>query len=260
MSWEYILPEDDYRLYRENISLLEEQVVNHFPDIYKAPEILSAIRKVPRHLFVNESYKYLAYTDNALPTYRGLTTSAPSVIAEMIYNVGISGGEKLLEIGTGMGYEAAVLSEMGVRVFTIEIDGGLALKANRVLVLLGYKVDRTLISETEKRKNVVRYGKIRKFSPHRGTIDLFMGNGQRGLKKYSPFKGIILAASVFSYKDIACLTSQLSENGGKLVVPVGGRHEQYLYTFERREGKMNVSVLKGVTFDFVRLVVSSEVE
>jgi len=260
MSWEYILPEDDYRLYRENISLLEEQVVNHFPYIYKAPEILSAIRKVPRHLFVNESYKYLAYTDNALPTYRGLTTSAPSVIGEMIYNAGISGGEKLLEIGTGMGYEAAVLSEMGVRVFTIEIDGGLALKANRVLVLLGYKVDRTLISETEKRKNVVRYGKIRKFFPHRGTIDLFMGNGQRGLKKYSPFKGIILAASVFSYKDIACLISQLSENGGKLVVPVGGRHEQYLYTFERREGKMNVSVLKGVTFDFVRLVVSSEVE
>ena len=120
-GWTGILAEDDYRFYGENISLLEEQVIGKFPDSYQNTGILSAIRNVPRHLFVNKSYRSLAYTDNALPTCGGLTTSAPSVVAEMIFHCGAERGQRLLEIGTGTGYEAAMLSEMGVRVFSVEM-------------------------------------------------------------------------------------------------------------------------------------------
>jgi len=109
MSWQDILQEDDYRFYKENISLLEDQVVQKFKENYKDPSIISAIRNVPRHLFVNQGYKKLAYTDNAFPTCNCMTTSAPSVIAEMIYYAGVKKGDKVLEIGTGTGYQAAGL-------------------------------------------------------------------------------------------------------------------------------------------------------
>ena len=84
------------------------------------------------------------YTDNALPTCGSLTTSAPSVIARMIFQSGVSKGEQLLEIGTGTGYQAAVLAEMGVKVYTIEIDGSAVQTAGRILVRLGYKMDKRL--------------------------------------------------------------------------------------------------------------------
>ena len=67
MNWEHILLEEDYSLYRRNITLLEEQVIHHFPEFHQTPEILTAIRNVPRHMFVNRSYRYMAYTDNAIP-------------------------------------------------------------------------------------------------------------------------------------------------------------------------------------------------
>lgn len=152
MSWQEVLSEEDIRLYRDNVALLEEQVINRFPHAYEAPDILRGIRAVPRHLFVHRGYRCLAYTDNAFPTSRGLTTSAPSVIAEMIFHSGIRRGGRLLEIGTGTGYEAAVLAEMGVHVLSIEIDRTVAVLANRVLCRLGYKLDRTIRNRVELEK------------------------------------------------------------------------------------------------------------
>jgi hypothetical protein len=96
MSWEQILSEDDFRLYRENIPLLEEQVIERFAHAHDAPDVLRGIRSAPRHLFVHGEYRYLAYSDNAFPTCCGLTTSAPSVIAEMIFHSGIHRGGRLL--------------------------------------------------------------------------------------------------------------------------------------------------------------------
>lgn len=113
MSWEQILSEDDFRLYRENISLLEEQVIERFSHAHEAPDILRGIRSVPRHLFVQGEYRYLAYSDNAFPTCCGLTTSAPSVITEMIFHSGIHGGGRLLEIGTGTGTSRLSISLRG---------------------------------------------------------------------------------------------------------------------------------------------------
>ena len=113
ISWEAILSSEDLDLYRHNIRLLQEQVAQRFPHGPAAQDILQAIGLVPRHLFVHAGFRFFAYTDNACPTCGALTTSAPSVIAEMIYRSRVRSGGRLLEVGTGTGYQAAVLAEMG---------------------------------------------------------------------------------------------------------------------------------------------------
>jgi len=220
------LSEDDERLFKSNICLLEDQVAGHFPDVLKAPEILSAIGKVPRHLFADPSYKYLAYTDNALPTAAGLTTSAPSVIAEMMYHSGVHASSKVLEVGTGTGYEAAVLAALGCRVFSIEIDTGLYRKAVVLLNRLGFS-------------DVVLYNR----------------NGKDGCPEHAPFSSIIVAASAASVDILKPLFGQLSENQGRLTAPVGPRQAQELIIVERR-GKNDFHMFReeGVTYDFVRLI------
>ncbi len=252
MFREHILDEDDYRLYRNNISLLEDQILNHFPEAYKTPEILSAIRRVPRHLFVNASYRYLAYTDNAFPTLSGLTTSAPSVIAEMISHLRVGRGDRVLEIGTGTGYQAAVLCEMGIKVFSVEIDKHLANTANGILIRLGYKLNRQKGSNTK--EEIRQYSNMKALFPRRGTLNLFIGNGRYGLYEHSPFRGIILAASIPDQRQIDHLTNQLSEEGGRLVVPIGRRDEQILHILEKKRGKMTLYKVEGTTFSFIRLI------
>lgn len=257
MSLQHILSEDDYRFYKENISSLEERIVDNFPEAYINPDILSAVRKVPRHLFVNPGYGSLAYTDNALPTIGGMTTSAPSVIGEMIFGVGISRGDRLLEIGTGTGYEAAVLAEMGVRVFSIEVDGSLAKKANRTLTFLGYKIDQTIEQEIERKECIRRYNKIKSSFPGRGSVEIFWGNGQNGLEAQAPFKSIIVAASIAHVNLVEKLFSQLSQNGGRLIVPIGPRHRQNMHIFERNGKHVRTFVSGGTSYDFVRMKVEN---
>jgi protein-L-isoaspartate(D-aspartate) O-methyltransferase len=249
MSWEFVLSQDDYRLFRNNISLLEERVTQNFPDGYKDPAILSAIRNVPRHLFVNASYKFLAYTDNALPTLGGLTTSAPSVIARMIFQAGVSRGDRVLELGTGTGYQAAVLAEMGVKVYTIEIDRPVAEAANRVLAQLGYKIDK------RSKQGPRRYREIQRHFRQREPIEQFWGNGRNGLAERSPFDGIIVAASVPHLAQIRHLAAQLSKAGGRLVAPVGDRLDQTLCIVERKGDRLRCHALEGVSFQFLRMVV-----
>lgn len=254
MSWEEILKPDDYRLYRENISLLEDQVIQKFPDNYKDPCIVSAIRNIPRHFFVNQSYKSLAYTDNAFPTCNGMTTSAPSVIAKMIYYTGVKRGDRVLEIGTGTGYQAAVLSEMGIHVFSFEIDRKIINTANKILVFLGYKTDEQVSNETKRKQMLLYYNKLKALFPARGKIRLFYGNGQNGLETFSPFHGIIIAAAISHLKHISHLVPQLSPSGGRLIVPVGDRLEQQMYIIEKNNRKVRTYILKRISFQFVRMV------
>ena len=227
MSLDHMPAEDDRRLYRENISLLEEQVINRFPDAYERPEILRAIRTVPRHLFVHPDYRYLAYTDNAFPTKHGLTTSAPSVIAEFIRQSGAARGARVLEIGTGTGYEAALLSEMGAHVVSVEADRAVARESERVLGLLGYVEG--------------------------GRIELRTGNGRSGAPDRAPFHAVIVAAAARKTEDLTQLLRQLRD-GGRLVAPIGPREGQMLHIFERRGGRVSDSVLEKVSFSFVPLV------
>lgn len=252
MSWEFVLSEDDYRLFRNNITLLEERVAQNFPESHRNPAILSAIRSVPRHLFVNPSYKFLAYSDNALPTSGGLTTTAPSVVARMILQAGVARGDRVLEIGTGTGYQAAVLAEMGVKVCTIEIDRPVAETADRVLVALGYKIDK------RSKAGRMRSMEIKSYFPLREPIEQFWGNGRNGLPERAPFDGIIVAASVPHLQQLRSLANQLSASGGRLVVPVGDRLDQTLHIIERRGGKITCDWLEGVSFQFLRLVTGED--
>jgi protein-L-isoaspartate(D-aspartate) O-methyltransferase len=176
------------------------------------------------------------------------------VIAEVIFHSGIERGQKLLEIGTGTGYEAAVLAEMGVRVFSVEVDKHLARNANQLLVDLGYKVDKTERDE-RKIKEMQRgfYEKRRRF-PLRGTIELYEGNGRLGMKKRSPYNGIILAASVPDIGYVDPMLCQLSVHGGRLVVPAGKHDDQTLHIVERERNRYRISVVEGVSFDFARLL------
>jgi len=254
MPWQDILQEDDYRFYKENISLLEDQVVQKFKENYKDPSIISAIRNVPRHLFVNQGYKKLAYTDNAFPTCNCMTTSAPSVIAEMIYYAGVKKGDKVLEIGTGTGYQAAVLAEMGIKVFSIEIDKKIVQTANKILIDLGYKIDEQLKDKEKAKQMRKRYHHIRAQFPIRGKIKLFCGNGQLGLKEYAPFKAIIIAASLSHLKHLNDLVRQLSAHTGRLIVPIGDRIEQQMYIVEKKNRQIKTFILEGITFQFVRMI------
>jgi protein-L-isoaspartate(D-aspartate) O-methyltransferase len=254
LSWQEILKPDDVRLYKENISLLEDQVIQKFPDSYKDPDIVAAIRKVPRHFFVNQRYKHLAYSDNAFPTCNGMTTSAPSVIAKMIYYTGVKKGDRVLEIGTGTGYQAAVLSEMGIHVFSFEIDKAIIKTANKILVSLGYKIDQQVSNEIKRKEMIAYYNKINRIFPGRGKIRLFYGNGQKGLEPYAPFHGIIIAAALSHLKHIHTLIQQLSPSGGRLIVPVGDRIEQQMHIIEKNNRKIRIFVLKRISFQFVRMV------
>lgn len=252
MSREQILL-DDFRLYRENISLLEEQVIERFNRLYEAPDILRGIRRVPRHPFIHREYRYLAYTDNAFPTFCGLTTSAASVIGTMIFHSGIRRGGRLLEIGTGTGYEAAVLAEMGVHVFTMEVDKTEGSTANRILSRLGYKVDNTIRDPTRRDEAKRAHLRIRGQFPQRGKIKLFIGNGAAGLPDHAPYDAIIVAAAVRRLEDIAALPGQL-RIGGRLLYLYGDRNAQTLCIQERQNERLITSALEGVSFEFLPLI------
>lgn len=240
MPWKGILNEDDLLTYHANIGLMVEQVLERFAPPSGAAFILGALRRVPRHLFVHGAYRPLAYTDRALPTLGGLTTSAPSVIAEMIYLSGVRSRDRLLEIGSGTGYAAAILSEMGVDVRSIEVDERLANEANRILVLLGYKPDEST-GAGWKTESLARYRAIAARFPHRGAVHLYVGNGRRGLQAHAPYRAIIVAAAVRSLDLLSELIPQLSPHGGRLIAPVGGPTEQLLRIVERVGARTRVT-------------------
>lgn len=152
------------------------------------PDVLSAMRAVPRHRFVPEGWQDSAYADHPLPIGHGQTISQPYVVALMTEALGVDPGDRVLEIGTGSGYQAAVLAEMGLEVFSIEIIPELAEQAEKVLGDLGYRVQ-------------VR------------TAD-----GYFGWPEESPFDAVIVTAAPDHVPQP--LVEQL-EPGGAMVIPVG---------------------------------------
>ena len=254
---EHLFSEDEIRFFRRNISGLEEQICSRFSDWSANPAIMAAVRRVPRHLFVARNYRALAYTDNALPTSGGMTTTAPSVVVEMIRSVGIRSGQKLLEIGTGTGYEAAVLAEMGVRVCSVEIDRGLARTATATLSSLGYLRHDDADTGVD---TGAGNAKIRMRGAG-GNVEVVYGNGITGVSDIdeigddSRFQGILVAASVPDKRQLRQLSNLLSSNRGRMVAFVGGRHAQRMHDFERNGDRLLVRVREDDTFDFVRAVI-----
>jgi protein-L-isoaspartate(D-aspartate) O-methyltransferase len=180
------------------------------------PEVLRAMGRVPRHLFVDEALLDRAYGDGALPIGHGQTISQPLMVATMTEALQLEGTEKVLEIGTGSGYQTAVLAEIAERVFSIERVAPLYRRARALLDRLGY---------------------------HR--VILRHGDGTLGWGDHAPYDAILVTAGAPHVP--GALRDQLAE-GGRLVVPVGDRSLQSLVRITRRREGDRREELGGCIF------------
>lgn len=162
----------------------------------KDEKVLAAIGKVPRHLFMDSSFIQFAYKDQAFPIGAGQTISQPFTVAMQTHLLQIEQRDKILEVGTGSGYQAAVLLEMGATVYTIERQRELYLKTQSILPQIGY------------------------------NPKFFYGDGYKGLPTYGPFDKIIITAGAPVIPEE--LLNQLKV-GGRMVIPMGPREKQTMY-------------------------------
>ncbi len=162
----------------------------------KDDKVLAAIAKVPRHLFMDSSFLQFAYKDQAFPIGAGQTISQPFTVAMQTYLLQVERYDKILEVGTGSGYQAAVLLELGATVYTIERQRELYLKTQSILPQIGY------------------------------NPKFFYGDGYKGLPTYGPFDKIIITAGAPVIPED--LLSQLKV-GGRMVIPMGPREKQTMY-------------------------------
>lgn len=185
----------------------------------KDSEVLRAIEAVPRHFFLDSSFLEFAYDDKPFPIGAGQTISQPYTVAFQTELLKVKKGEKILEIGTGSGYQACVLIELGAKVYSIERQKSLFVKTKEFLPSIGYK------------------------------LNLFYGDGYKGLPSYAPFdKVIVTAGAPFIPQP---LIKQL-KIGGILVIPVG-EDVQVMTTITKISATENVTKEHG-TFKFVPLL------
>lgn len=182
--------------------------------------ILKAMDNVPRHIFMDSSFISFSYSDQAFPIGAGQTISQPYTVAFQTSLLEISPMDKVLEVGTGSGYQTAVLLEMGAKVYTIERQRELFLKAQSALKLMGYK-------------------------PY-----VFYGDGYEGIPAYQPFDKILVTAAAPEVPEK--LLDQL-KIGGRLVIPVGGTEGQSMVKIVRESEKKFVRSEHGA-FAFVPLL------
>jgi protein-L-isoaspartate(D-aspartate) O-methyltransferase len=179
--------------------------------------VLEVLGKVPRHLFVSPAYRDQAYEDYPLPIEEGQTISQPYIVALMTQCLGLKSGEKVLEIGTGSGYQAAVLAKIGARVFSIDINERLAAQAARTLRALGYD-----------------------------EVQVRCGDGYQGWPEEAPFDAVIVTCAAPEVPP--ALIEQLGE-GGRLVIPLGSaRHFQTLTLLIKEGGRLQKKAISDVRF------------
>lgn len=167
--------------------------------------VLDAIGKVPRHVFFDNALLEHAYQDKAFPIGEGQTISQPYTVAFQTEKLEIKTGDKVLEIGTGSGYQACILLEMGAKVYTIEYNKKLYEKTKAFLPTMGYK-------------------------PY-----FFLGDGSKGLPAKAPYDKIIVTAGAPVVP--SALTDQLAENG-ILIIPVGNRERQVMMRISKKNGEL----------------------
>jgi protein-L-isoaspartate(D-aspartate) O-methyltransferase len=204
---------DPASLEHERNKMVDEQLLARG---IKDLRVLAAMRKVPRHLFLEEALRCQAYGDHPLPIGEKQTISQPYIVALMTEALELKGREKVLEIGTGSGYQTAILAALADMVYSIERVPSLVYKARKVLDEIGLF-----------------------------NINIRMGDGTKGWPEESPFDAIIVTAA--SPEIPPPLPEQLTI-GGRLVVPVGGRYSQDLIRVERTEKALIQTNLGGCRF------------
>jgi protein-L-isoaspartate(D-aspartate) O-methyltransferase len=198
---------------KARLKMVEEQIISRG---IKDPELIAAMKKIPRHLFVEEALQSQAYSDYPLPIGEKQTISQPYMVAIMTEALQLTGKEKVLEIGAGSGYQAAILAEMSEKVFSIERIRSLAIKARKLLYDLGYL-----------------------------NIEIKFSDGTFGWMEESPFDAIIVTAGA---PDIPQpLIDQLAI-GGRLVIPVGDAFVQDLIRIIKTEEGIKKEDLGGCRF------------
>lgn len=190
-------------------------------------KVLSAMRKIPRHMFVPEKLRKSAYEDYPLPIGEEQTISQPYIVALMTEALRLTGSEKVLEIGTGSGYQAAVLSLLAKEVYTIEILPTLAQRAESTLKALGFT-----------------------------NILVRCADGYLGWSEHAPFDAIIITCAPEKVPD--SLIRQLAEKG-RLVVPLGSENKaQMLTLFTKSEGRLDTIDIAPVIFVPMKGVIEKE--
>ncbi len=181
--------------------MVEEQIISRG---IRDKGVLEAMLKVPRHKFVPEEYRAYSYNDGPLPIGKGQTISQPYIVALMTELLGVKEGDKVLEIGTGSGYQAAILAEVGCEVYTVEIIEELSERAKNIISSLGYK-----------------------------NVHFRVGDGYEGWPEHAPYDAIIVTASPPEIPKP--LIEQLKE-GGVMVTPVGTGHQKLQRIVKTSEG------------------------
>jgi protein-L-isoaspartate(D-aspartate) O-methyltransferase len=178
--------------------------------------VLEAMSRVPRHEFVPEELQRRAYGDEPLPIGEGQTISQPYMVAAMTGSLGLQGGERVLEVGTGCGYQAAVLSELAKEIYSVELRPELARAAGERLGRMGY-----------------------------ANVQVHSGDGSLGWPEFAPFDAILVAAGAPAIP--APLLEQLKD-GGRMVVPVGSDAQQELMVVIRRGNDYELRRSEGCRF------------
>jgi len=207
---------DTYRHKGMRKALVEEIIKKGITD----EAVLNAIGKIPRHLFLDSSFDRFAYNDVAFPIGSGQTISQPYTVAFQTELLEIKKGKKILEVGTGSGYQASVLAELGVKVYSIERQRKLYEKTRRFIEKLGYRVN------------------------------TFYGDGYKGLPTYAPFDNIIVTAGAPEIPKDLLLQLKI---GGWMIIPVGGEEGQIM-TKVTRKGEMEFEKKIYGEFAFVPML------
>lgn len=201
-----------------DFKMLRNRMVDYqlIPRGISDPSILEVFRKVERHKFVPEEFLDSAYGDHPLPIGSGQTISQPFIVALMTESLKLAGAEKVLEIGTGSGYQTAILAELVKEVYSIEKIPALSKNARQLLLSMGYK-----------------------------NINLNTGDGSLGWPENAPYDAIVVTASCQGRP--AALLEQLSDDG-RLVAPIGAAFGQILTLFTKKNGVITSNELCGCMF------------
>ena len=180
------------------------------------PAVLAAFRNVPRHEFVPPDFASQAYADHPIPIGEDQTISQPYIVALMVSQLGLQGHERVLEIGTGSGYQTAILSQLALEVYSVERLPGLLRQAEQRLSRLGYT-----------------------------NIHLSPGNGTLGWTEHAPYETIVVAAAA---PDVPQALLEQLIDGGRMVLPVGASDGQVLIKVEKRSGQVRQTQIAGCLF------------